>query len=275
MLEPAVCIDTFFVDREFLDRVDATAQAGFTAFELWGWEGRDIAAMAERQRYHGLTVENINVTPVLYLLEDPDMALAAQAVRDTCRVAKQLGCPRITLHGDHVGWGPGRPWYVEMESVEGRERYLRRRDVMVQSIRALMPIAANEGLTMMLEPLNTVVDHRNYFLGSAEQALDVIRRVDHPALKLLFDIYHMQIAQGNVTDTSVHAIDHIGHLHVADVPGRHEPGTGELNFANILRAVRCAGYRGAVGLELYPLRDDLAALRACRATIDAALLDAA
>ena len=81
----------------------------------------------------------------------------------------------------------------------------------------------------------------------------MIRRVDHPALKLCSNIYHMQNREGNVTDTSVHAIDHIGHLHVADVPGRHEPGTGDCNFANILRAVRCAGYRGAVGLELYPL----------------------
>ena len=146
MLEPAVCIDTFFVDREFLDRVDATAQAGFTAFELWGWEPSDIAVMAERQRYHGLTVENTNVTPLLYLLEDPDMALAAQAGAIPAGWRNnRLG----NVHGSRctvTTWvGPGAA-LVRRDGERGGTRALpAAARVMVQSIRALMPIAAMRG----------------------------------------------------------------------------------------------------------------------------------
>jgi hydroxypyruvate isomerase len=100
--------------------------------------------------------------------------------------------------------------------------------------------------------LNIHVDHPGYFLNRSGVGFDLVRAVDSPRIKLLFDIYHMQVMEGNIIDTLTSNLAVIGHVHVADVPGRHQPGTGELNYANIFKALREAGYDKYVGFEFEP-----------------------
>jgi len=102
------------------------------------------------------------------------------------------------------------------------------------------------------EPLNTRVDHPGYFLESADRGFEIVEAVGSSHVRLLYDIYHQQITEGNITQTLIDHLDLVGHVHVADVPGRHEPGTGELDYRNIFAALTEASYEGVVSCEFGP-----------------------
>lgn len=122
----------------------------------------------------------------------------------------------------------------------------------VLALKAAAPYFEDAGITLVLEPLNTLKDHRGYFLDSSYEAFGIIEEVGSPAVKLLYDIYHQQITEGNLIPTITENIRHIGHFHAADVPGRHQPGTGEINYANVFAAIDKLGYNYYVGLEYSP-----------------------
>jgi hydroxypyruvate isomerase len=99
------------------------------------------------------------------------------------------------------------------------------------------------------------VDHPGNFLSSTAQAAEIVGSVGSRWIKILYDVYHMQIMEGNILSTLRNNMDRIGYIHIADVPGRHEPGTGEINFPNVMKELREMGYNGFVGFELSPLQE--------------------
>jgi hydroxypyruvate isomerase len=166
---------------------------------------------------------------------------AAQAIG-----AKQL----VTLTGNEMG---GMPRSEQMANA-------------VAALRAAAPVLEKNGMTAIVEVLNTYVDHAGYFLYYVRDGAELIDRVGSPNVKLLFDIYHVQIMEGNLIQSIRSNIDRIGHFHVGDVPGRHQPGTGEINYRNVFQAIYDQGdrFRGSVALEYsptVPLDQDLAAMR--------------
>ena len=126
---------------------------------------------------------------------------------------------------------------------------------MAEALKGLVRRAEKAKVTLLLEALNTRVDHPGNFLSSTRQAAELAGPMESPWIKILYDIYHMQIMEGNIIDTLRKYIDLIGYIHIADVPGRHEPGTGEINFPNVMIALRELGYDGFVGFELSPLQE--------------------
>jgi hydroxypyruvate isomerase len=106
-----------------------------------------------------------------------------------------------------------------------------------------------------VEPLNPVENHANYFLNSSREAFEIVRVVDSPSVKILFDFYHIKIMEGNLIETLRRNIAAIGHFHVGDVPGRHEPGTGEINYINVFKAIRETAFRDFVAMEYLPVKD--------------------
>ena len=131
------------------------------------------------------------------------------------------------------------------------------------ALKQAAPVAADAGLVLLLEPLNTRLDHPGYFLDSTSEGLDIVEEVDSPAVRLLYDLYHatMMGETAGPLDGRGHLI---GHLHVADAPGRHEPGTGSIDWPARLRDVERSGYRGMVGLEYRPARGTQEGLAATR-----------
>ncbi len=119
----------------------------------------------------------------------------------------------------------------------------------VQCLKRLAPIAEANDVVIVMETLNALVDHKGFFLTRTDQAVAILKEVGSPNIKILFDIYHQQITEGNVIRNIRENIDYIGHFHVADNPGRKEPGTGELNYTNIFNAIKETGYTGFVALE--------------------------
>ena len=109
------------------------------------------------------------------------------------------------------------------------------------------------GVTLVLEPLNVLHDHRGYYLWSSYEGFGIIEEVGSPAVKLLYDVYHQQISEGNLISNIKNNAHLIGHVHIADVPGRHQPGTGEINYKNVFAALDSAGYEGYTGMEFSPV----------------------
>ena len=127
-----------------------------------------------------------------------------------------------------------------------------------------MPILEKYGIMLVIEPLNTLVDHKGYYLVTSDEGFDIIREVDSDNVKLLFDIYHQQVSEGNVISNMVNNLDLIGHLHSAGCPGRHELWQGELNYGQIFEAIDNAGYNGFCALEYKPTLDPIDSLTECK-----------
>ena len=143
----------------------------------------------------------------------------------------------------------------------------RQRDAITEALRRAAPIASDRGVRLLLEPLNTRVDHAGYFLDSTAEGLDIVRVVNHPAVGLLYDLYHSVVMGEEPQEVLVGSGHLVGHVHVADVPGRHEPGTGTIDWSRELRALQAAGYSGALGLEYMPTRDTESSLELIRGLV--------
>ena len=139
----------------------------------------------------------------------------------------------------------------------------------MRGLEALGELGATAGVTFCLENLNTIVDHPGVPLARAKDTLALVEAVDHPNVKMMLDLYHAQIGEGNLVELVRRAGDAIGEIPVADVPGRYEPGTGEIHYPAVARTLRDSGYTGPVGMEAYAAGDSVAALEAFRAAFTA------
>jgi hydroxypyruvate isomerase len=119
----------------------------------------------------------------------------------------------------------------------------------VAALKAALPVIKGTGIQLVLEPLNVLVNHKGYYLTSTEEGARIVHEVKSPQVRLLYDVYHQQITEGNLIDTIRRYSKEIGHFHVGDVPGRKEPGTGEINYGNVFRAIAETGYKGYVVFE--------------------------
>ena len=240
----SVCIDMLLRDLPVAERIRSVKHTGISAIEFWSWENKDINELeAVANRYQ---VEIAAFCTKFVSLVDPAMRDEYIAgLKETIPVARRLACSRlITQVGNEL---TGVPREKQLESLVG-------------GLKACVPILAESRVTLLVEPLNVLVDHKGYFLYSSQEAFDVVREVNSPYVKVLYDIYHQQVSEGNLIPTIQSNIDLIGHLHVADHPGRHEPGTGEINYRNVFKAIAETGYAGLVGLEFRPTSSAIEAL---------------
>jgi hydroxypyruvate isomerase len=246
VLRFSVCVEMLFRDRPFLDRLDAVAASGAPAYEFWRWADKDVPAIAERARRLGLACAGLVGSTGGSLVDPAQRGGFVEGLRGAIAVAGQLGARTLIA--------------TTGQAIEGIER-ARQHDSIVAGLRAAAPIAAEAGVRLALEPLNTKVDHAGYYLDSTAEGLRIVDEVGSPSVGLLYDFYHAQVMEGNLTRTALENLPKIVHLHVADNPGRHEPGTGEVNYRGVFRAIEAAGYDGYVGLEFRPSGDHGQAVR--------------
>jgi len=246
MARLSVCIEMIFREQSFLDRIDCVAEAGCSAFEFWGWRSKDIEGILQRKRKCELDVSVFGVDHRGRLVDYTTKDEFIKGIRDSIEVANKMECPSLIVT---VG--------NEMEGVPRNEQH----ESIVKCLKEAARLVEKADITLVLEPLNVLVDHRGYYLYSSAEGFQILEEVNSPNVKLLYDIYHQQITEGNLIDTITKNIGSVGHFHVADVPGRHEPGTGEINYVNVFRSIDEAGYEGFVGLEFKPLADPKVALK--------------
>lgn len=254
----SICIEMFFPELGFCERLAPIRDAGFDTVEFWSPYDKDLQSFSKETRRLGLNVSlfsaHRNHSPVL--AQDHDGFWAE--VEQNSEMATRLNCPRLMVLSDALqDDGSAKPAHLPAEA--------KRQNLLIALPKAA-DIAARHNIELCLEPLNSK-DHPGYFLHRADTAFEVVETLNRPNLKVLFDVYHMQREQGQILESIRPHIQHIAYFHVADVPGRVEPGNGELHYPNILRAIQAWGFSGTVGFECRPRQDTKSALHRLSAFI--------
>jgi hydroxypyruvate isomerase len=243
----SVCIDALFRGRPQEEALEAVKAAGFRAFEFWNWWDRDLEGLCAKAQALGLSCTALCTRPAG--LTDPaqrDGCLAG--LRETIGAAKKTGAKIIIS---------------QLGNDTGLRRDFQRRSI-TAGLKAAVPLLEEGGVTLAVEPLNGRVDHTGVFLESSDEGFEIVREVGSGRVKLLFDIYHQQISEGDIISRITANLDHIAHFHAAGTPGRHELDQGELNYPAVFKVLDERGYRGFVGLEYFPSQDVMTGLEKLR-----------
>ncbi|MFS2151939.1 TIM barrel protein [Rhizobium sp. Rhizsp42] len=248
----AACAEMIWRDRPIEWRASRLKDMGF-GVGLWNWPDHDLAKLEATGA--SFTIMNGYLTGRLTDDEGADELL--RSARETAQIGKRLGVQRLNLHGTGLGEG-GLP--VQPIEVVTGAMWLKASD----TLRRIVDMAEAENVTFTLENLNLPVDHPGVPFARAEDTLALVSSIDHPRLRLNLDLYHAQIGEGNLIELCGKSLPWIGEIQVADVPGRCEPGTGEVNWHGIARALKAMGYSGPVGMEAFASGDPEAALTAFR-----------
>ena len=240
MVNFSVCIEMIYRELPFLERIDAVAESGFSAFEFWDWRSKDIEGIIKRKQKYNLNVSAFMIEPMGRIVDYKTKEEFIRGFKSSLKISKKLECPNLLVT---VG--------NEVKDLKRKKQH----ENIVKCLRDVAKLAEKDDVTLVMEPLNVLVDHKGYYLYSSSEGFDILKEINSPNVKLLYDIYHQQITEGNLIETITKNINLIGHFHIADVPGRHEPGTGEINYVNVFRSIDKTNYNGYVGLEFIPLVD--------------------
>jgi hydroxypyruvate isomerase len=247
-------LEIFFKDKPLEERFARIADLGFSAADLFGIEDRDTKALGKVCRKLGITVTMVVASELAKGLNDRSLHDAMLArVRTVAAKARELGAINlVVLSGNTLPKIAG--------SAQDR--------AIVDGLRRMAPVADEFEVTLLLEMLNSRYDHPGYYLDDTERMFNLVRAVNHPRVKGLYDIYHAGIMRGNIIEDIRGGLDAIGHFHAAGIPGRHEPKAGEQNYPAICRALDQAGYTGVMGLEYWPLKESEESLRETKAWLE-------
>ncbi|RNM17012.1 TIM barrel protein [Nocardioides pocheonensis] len=244
----AVCAEMVFLEKPVEERARLIHDLGF-AVEIWDWTRKDLDALAAT----GATFTSMTGY-VHGSLADPDGADALlRTAEESVAAAAKLGRPNLNLHGTGLD-DRGLP-VVPVETVTGAMWLIAEK-----TLSRIAALGQREGVVFCLENLNTAVDHPGTPFARAADTRTLVAAVDSPHLRMNLDLYHAQIGEGNLIDLVHESLPWVGEIQVADVPGRCEPGTGEVSYPAVARALAEAGYDGVVGLEAWASGDDETAL---------------
>jgi len=229
----SLCIGAY-PGKDEIWHLEKVKEHGFHGLEYYAWwEIPDLRRTVREQERIGVGICAV-CTRFISLVDETLREAYIAGLRETIEACKILNVRSIISQTGNAL--PDVP----------RER---QRQNMVETLKRCAPLLERAGVVLEIEPLNGLVDHPGHFLQRSEESADVIDRVGSPCVKLLFDVYHQQITEGNVIRNATRYRDRIHHYHIADNPGRKQPGTGELNYVNILKAIKETGFTGFVGLE--------------------------
>lgn len=237
-------IPCFFGKLDFCDAIRAVSDLGFDAVETYNWKNLDLDKVRATCEETG--VELISMCTTEFRMTDPAFRVNwLEGLRESCEAAERAGAKHLITQ---VGPDTGAPRQFQHEAI-------------VETLNRAKPILEEFDVTIMLEPLNTLVNHPGYYLTKAQEGFDIIHEVNHPKVKLIYDIYHQQVTEGNIIPSIVNNLDCIAHLHSAGHPGRIDLQFGENDYKVIFAAVDEAGYKGCCGLEYRPTMDPYESLR--------------
>jgi hydroxypyruvate isomerase len=246
MMRFSACIEMLFREHKGLpDRIRAAKAAGLEAVEFWGRSGKDLAGVAAALNETGLPLAGMLCEPIANITNPATHEMFLAGLRASLAAARAVGAPLLIAQSGNV--------------VDGASRAAQHA-ALVEVLRRAGEILSGSGVVLALEPLNDRVDHPGYFLTSTAEGLDIVDETGRPEVRLLYDIYHAAV-MGEPIDVLEGRLDRVAHVHLADTPGRHEPGSGSLDWRARLDWLAGHGYRGLVGLEYRPTGDTVESLR--------------
>lgn len=244
MIKHSLCIEPVLEDIDFYDRIKVAAELGYDAIEFWDPVGKDTAKIGKLASQNNVDVSICCVKDAWSLRTNFPSAAVLKNISESAKIAKDMGCNSlIALSGD----------------VEGKADS--QKAILIENLKRAADILAKENVTLNLEALNSLTDHKGYYLDSSYIGFEIMKAVNSDNIKLLYDVYHMQIMEGNIIQNIKNNIDFIGHFHSAGVPGRNEHMGGENNYGNILKTIDKTGYNRYFGLEYWPTYENKKSLR--------------
>lgn len=259
----SACLETLFQNSDITRKIYRAKKVGFPSVEFWVWQTKDIDAVKKAIDDTDMEVGIFQGNIDGQMVDPADNDIFIEGVKKSIETAKYLGTKHLFLmanamNPDRTAKPTSRP-LTDEQKLENIKTVLKR----------LAVIGKQNGITFVIEPLNTKQGYRHaynvcegYFIDHMEPAVKVVREVNSPNIKVLYDFYQMGVMEGNIINGLRNYKDVIGYLHIGDVPERYQPGTGELDYRNIFKTVREIGYRGYVGFEFECLgKSDEAAIQ--------------
>ena len=242
--------------------LEIVAEAGYQGVELTGqfqkWSSDETRRVMAKMRALGLTFDMLSGVKAGFA--DPEGATEFMAqVTAQMKAAKELESPQINLKSGN-----------RIDNVSRSVQHT----ASIENLKRAADLAAANQVQIVVEPIDPL-ENPNMYLTSVSEAFEIIRAVDSPQVRVLYDFYHEQRAYGNLIEKLEQNIDLVGLVHIADVPGRHEPGTGEIDYANIYRKLAQLKYNKFITMEFYPTQDPVATLRKARLDAQQAMSAAA
>jgi hydroxypyruvate isomerase len=263
-LKLSVRVEALFPGMPLDAAMEKVAEARYEGFEFGDWRAQDanrIVKLKNKLRLECVClVGNVGVNPKGMGLCDPaEREGFLKEIRASVEAAKRFECSRlVVLSGFKAA---GRTRAAQHESI-------------VEGLKRAHDIVSPQGVTMIVEVVNTLApveplnpkgnNHADYYLDRTDEAFAIAKKTGSPFVKILYDTYHTQIMEGNLIETIRKNIALIGHIHIGDVPQRHEPGTGEINFPNVFKAIKATGFEGYAAMEYVPSKDALTTLKETR-----------
>ncbi|MEZ6119237.1 MAG: TIM barrel protein [Pirellulaceae bacterium] len=244
----AVNVEMWFQkQRSFLEKIEAASELGFPAIEFWPYENKPIAEAAALLKQKHMAVSQFTAWGFGTELNNPnsDHQKFIKKIEESCDIADQLDCDLFTVViGNNI------------KGVSKQEMH----NAAIAGLKLVAPRCEERKKTIIIEPMNPR-NHPGHCLYGGQDAIAICQAVGSPSVKINWDLYHMQIVDGDLCMKMKEGMDYIGYLQLADNPGRHEPGTGEINYTRVFQEIKTLNYSGYVGLECTPAVDDLTAAR--------------
>ncbi len=247
-----------WADRPWPERVALAARAGFNAIEMWDWRDKDIDAIAEAAHRHGVTITGFFGNRIGGLVDRADHDRNLQGLQESLAVARRTGTPVIHLFTNEIK--PGGKVTPPPPGLSPEEQWAN----CLEGLRAAARLGEEYGVTLLLEAINPVFVP-GYLLDTAEKCRLMTEAVGSPWMPMIYDFYHQQLSGGNLMENFRRCLPVTQAVHIADVPGRHQPGTGEINYRNISVLLNETGYKGMINFEVSPKGDPEEAVAAIKA----------
>ncbi|MBJ6988550.1 TIM barrel protein [Devosia sp. MC521] len=254
MMKLSACVEMLFVPEtgEVADRIRLAKAAGFDAVEFWLWSNKDLSQIKDVLAETGVALAGIVAEPFAKLTTSADHDRFLAGLEKSRDVALDLGTKILICQSGPL-----------LESMDRNAQ----RDALALAMEKSADVLKGSGVRLALEPLNDLIDHPGYFLTDTREALDIIRDVNRAEIGLTYDLYHSMVMGEDPEAIMAGNIDTIAHLHIADHPGRNQPGRGELDLKRKLEWLHGEGYDGFVGLEFRPTGSTDAALAQMRQSL--------
>ena len=249
MTELSPCLELLFTEAgdDIGDRVRAAHAAGYRAGEIWSWRDKTLDSLERALHETGLVLQTLCTDPMTRIVDPSTHEEFLAGLEESIGLAERLHSPYLVVTaGDEL---PGVPRGAQREAV-------------VTVLKRAALLLAGHPVTLLLENLNSRVDHVGTFCDSTGDVISILREVNSPQIKLLYDAYHSLVMDERPVELLTGNMDLLGHIQIADAPGRHQPGTGTHDWAELLLLFSNLGYRGRIGLEYRPTGDTISSLSA-------------
>lgn len=239
----SICIENLFEDIPIYDRISIAKECGADAVEIYNPALYDCKKMGKILRHYDIPLVECGLVEGWSIRLTAPIEIIKNNLFKTIALAKELGCTSFTGHVS-----------------EGDIDHIEEKRILVSNLCQLAEICEKEGVNIAIEMLNSLYDSPGYLLDTTNKAVDVLKQVGSPNIKLLYDCYHTQLMEGNLINTVKDNIEYIGHFHGSGVPKRIELFYGEVNFKSLLKAIKESGYKGWFGIEYWPSYDNAQSL---------------